>query len=130
MSVRTKPLLPKQTFKFKISYSYTLNKKSHIRTGEVEDGAYFIAYFFPRIAVYDDIDGWNLNPYLGTQEFYNDFCDFKMNIKVPSDYIVWATGDLENAGDIFNDKYLQRIKQAETMDGYVTVIDSTDIKNG
>ncbi|MFT3909924.1 MAG: M1 family metallopeptidase [Ferruginibacter sp.] len=130
MMLKVKPLLPGAKMDFKISYSYTLNKTSHLRTGEIEDGAYFIAYFFPRIAVYDDIDGWNMNPYLGTQEFYNDFCDFKMNIKVPADYIVWATGDLKNAETIFNDKYLQRIKQAETMDGYVTVIDSTDIKNG
>src|SRR5947207_8698047 len=119
MSVRTKPLLPKQTFKFKISYSYTLNKKSHIRTGEVEDGTYFIAYFFPRIAVYDDIDGWNMNPYLGPQEFYNDFCDFKIAVNVPADYIVWATGDLVNAKSIFKDQYLQRIKQAETTDAVV-----------
>ena len=130
MNVRIKPLLPKGKLNFTISYSYILNKTSHIRTGEIENGACFIAYFFPRIAVYDDIDGWNLNPYLGTQEFYNDFCDFKMAVKVPGDFVVWGTGDLQNGNDIFADKYLQRIKQAETTDGYVTIIDSSDIKNG
>ncbi len=129
MSVRIKPLASKQTIKFNISYAYTLNKTSHIRTGEVEEGAYFIAYFFPRIAVYDDIDGWNRNPYLGTQEFYNDFCNFKTSITVPGDYIVWATGDLKNSKDIFNQKYQQRIEQAGTTDGYVTIIDSTEIKS-
>ena len=129
MSVRIKPLPGKQTIKFNISYAYTLNKTSHIRTGEVEDGAYFIAYFFPRIAVYDDIDGWNRNPYLGTQEFYNDFCNFTISITVPGDYIVWATGDLKNSKDIFNPKYQQRIEQAETTDGYSTIIDSTEIKS-
>ncbi|MEO8771223.1 MAG: M1 family metallopeptidase [Ferruginibacter sp.] len=130
MNVKIKPLFPKGKLNFTINYSYILNKTSHIRTGEIEDGAYFIAYFFPRIAVYDDIDGWNLNPYLGTQEFYNDFCDFKIAVKVPGDYIVWGTGDLQNGNDIFTDKYLQRIKQAETTDEYLTIIDSTDIKNG
>ncbi|GAB2830560.1 M1 family metallopeptidase [Ferruginibacter profundus] len=129
MTVRVKPFLPKQSGTFKISYSYTLNKKSHIRTGEVEDGAYFIAYFFPRIAVYDDIDGWNRNPYLGTQEFYNDFCDFTTKVTVPASYVVWATGDLTNSNLIFTDKFQQRIKQAETNDSYITIIDSTDIKN-
>ena len=129
MSVRIKPLLPKGTVKFSISYNYILNKQSHIRTGQVEDGAYFIAYFFPRIAVYDDIDGWNRNPYLGTQEFYNDFCDFTTSVTVPGDYIVWATGDLTNSAAIFKEKYQQRIQQAETNDGYITIIDSTDIKN-
>lgn len=130
MSVRIKPLLPKGVVKFNIVYNYILNKQSHIRTGEVEDGAYFIAYFFPRIAVYDDIDGWNRNPYLGTQEFYNDFCDFTTSVTVPGDYIVWATGDLTNSAAIFKEKYQQRIQQAETKDGYITIIDSTDIKNG
>jgi len=130
MSVRIKPLLPRQTIKFNISYSYTLNKKSHIRTGEVEDGAYFIAYFFPRVAVYDDVDGWNRNPYLGTQEFYNDFCDFTTNITVPAAYAVWATGDLKNTSAVFNDRYVQRIKQAETGNDYVNIIDSTDLKEG
>lgn len=130
MSVRTQKVLPGQTLTFQISYSYTLNKQSHIRTGEVEDGAYFIAYYFPRIAVYDDIDGWNRNPYLGTQEFYNDFCDFTTAITVPADYIVWATGDNTNRNDIFNEKYLQRINLAETKSEYTTIIDSADIKDG
>jgi Peptidase family M1 domain len=130
MSVNIKPLMPGQNIKFTISYHYTLNKKSHIRTGEIEDGAYFIAYFFPRIAVYDDIDGWNFNPYLGTQEFYNDFCDFTTSITAPANYLVWATGDLKNGSDVLNDKYLQRIKSAETKDDYTMIIDSSDIKDG
>ena len=127
MIVRIEPLLPKSSVTFSIEYAYTLNKKSHMRTGEVEAGAYFIAYFFPRIAVYDDIDGWNRNPYLGTHEFYNDFCDFTLAITAPADYTVWATGELENTDKIFKEKYLKRIQQAEANDGYVTVIDSTDI---
>ena len=129
MYAKIKPLLPKQVIKFSIIYSYTLNKGSSIRTGEIEEGAYFIAYFFPRITVYDDIDGWNLNPYLGTQEFYNDFCDFTTAVTVPADYTVWATGDLKNGKDIFKEKYLQRIQQAETKDSYITIIDSTDLRN-
>lgn len=130
MMVKIKPLAPGQTIKFTIGFSYTLNKKSHIRTGEVADGAYFIAYYFPRIAVYDDFDGWNMNPYLGTQEFYNDFCHFKTSITVPGNYIVWATGDLKNAADLFESKYLQRILQAQTGDAVIIIIDSNDVKTG
>ncbi len=128
MIVNIKPLAPGKKMHFNISFSYVLNKTSHIRTGEVEKGSYFIAYFFPRIAVYDDVHGWNRIPYTGTQEFYNDFCNFDTRITVPKDYVVWATGTLQNSDSVLASKYIQRIKEAETNDGITTVIDSTDLQ--
>ncbi len=125
--IRKVSLLPKTKVHFDIQYHYTLNKGSHIRTGEIEPGADFIAYFFPRIAVYDDIDGWNTNPYLGSQEFYNDFCHFTVNISVPKNYIIWCTGNLINGKDVLTNTYFQRLHQAEKSDSITTIIDSTDI---
>jgi Peptidase family M1 domain len=130
MTIRNTQVLPGKSVKFTVTFSYQLNKGSHIRTGEVEDGAYFIAYFFPRIAVYDDTDGWNTNPYLGTQEFYNDFCNFKLAVTVPLNYMVWATGDLKNCSEVFTEKYCNRIKAAETGDAIINIIDSADLKAG
>jgi hypothetical protein len=130
MRVTVSPVAPRQSIHFKIDYNFILNKGSHIRTGEVDSGAWFLAYFFPHVAVYDDIDGWNLHPYLGTQEFYNDFCDFKMAITVPKDYIVWATGDLENCTEVLTPEYCRRLESAEKSDGITTIIDSTDLKKG
>jgi hypothetical protein len=131
MSVKlAKKLAPKQTIRVSVAYSYTLNKGSHNRMGKVEDGAYFIAYFFPRIAVYDDIDGWNRKPYLGSQEFYNDFCDFNAQITVPKDYLVWATGDLMNCSDVLNPNYCERLATAEKSDIVTSIIDSNDVKTG
>lgn len=130
MSVRVKPLMPKLQMRFDIKFSYTLNAGSHIRTGQVDEGAFFIAYFFPRIAVYDDIDGWNRNPYLATAEFYNDFCNFKTSVTVPDNYLVWATGDLKNGNEVLTQKYYDRIKQAETNDAIIDIIDSNEIKTG
>lgn len=128
MDVPIQPLLPAGQIQFSIDFSYVLNHGSHQRTGVIEDGAYFIAYFFPRIAVYDDVDGWNTTPYLGSAEFYNDFCDFKADITVPDGYVVWATGDLLNCGEVLNPTYCQRIAEAESKDGFVNVIDSMDLK--
>ncbi|MEI9810940.1 MAG: M1 family metallopeptidase [Bacteroidota bacterium] len=119
-----------QRTRFRIVYHYTLNKGSHNRMGEIEPGAAFIAYFFPRVAVYDDIDGWNTIPYTGTQEFYNDFCHFSAAITVPAGFIVWATGDLKNAGDVLAPVYQQRLIQAEQNDAMVYIIDSADLKKG
>lgn len=128
MMVPVSPLASGGTMRFHIQYSYTLNKTSHIRTGEIEPGADFIAYFFPRIAVYDDVDGWNMEPYLGPQEFYNDFGNFKVGITVPANYVVWATGDLTNCNEVLNETYCRRLQTAEQQDGIVTIIDSTDLQ--
>lgn len=130
MIVRTHPLMPHQHIHFTIDWSYVLNKASHIRTGEVEKGAYFIAYFFPRIAVYDDIDGWNRFAYNGEQEFYNDFCNFNVHISVPENYVVWATGNLENTGKVFTNKFVQRIEEAGRNNRITTVIDTEDLRKG
>ncbi|MES1224527.1 MAG: peptidase, partial [Bacteroidota bacterium] len=130
MTVPVQPVLPKQMITFKIGYSYTLNKGSHIRTGEIEPGADFVAYFFPRIAVYDDIDGWNKFQYNGLQEFYNDFCHFFVSVTVPANYIVWATGNLANTREVFNEKYVDRIALAEKNDSAINIIDSADLQAG
>ncbi|WP_035568074.1 M1 family metallopeptidase [Hymenobacter sp. IS2118] len=118
----------RQAATVKVAYSYTLNKGSHIRTGEVEPGAAFLAYFFPRIAVYDDIDGWNKQPYTGDQEFYNDFCNFRAAITVPKNFVVWATGDLKNADQVLTKKYAQRLQDAERQDAVAFVISADDAK--
>ncbi len=129
-ALRNVTVLPKQSVNLSITYSYILNKGSHNRTGQVEDGSYFIAYFFPRVAVYDDVDGWNRYPYRGSEEFYNDFCNFDAEITVPEKFVVWATGDLTNASEVFNEQYVKRINEAEKSDAVVNIIDSTDLKAG
>ncbi|SEO63738.1 hypothetical protein SAMN05192574_11073 [Mucilaginibacter gossypiicola] len=130
MTLRVSPIAPKQKVHFDISYAYTLNKGSHIRTGQVDTGAFFIAYFFPRVAVYDDIDGWNDYPYVGAQEFYNDFCHFSADITVPGDYKVWATGDLKNAAEVYDSRIVKRIADAGASDKVTDIITEDDVKAG
>ena len=127
LPVRIKGLAPKQAAQISLTYAYTLNKGSHTRTGQVDEGSYFVAYFFPRIAVYDDIDGWNRNPYIGSQEFYNDFCNFKAEITVPQHFVVWATGDLKNAEQVLAKKQVSRLQQAEKEDGIISIINDADL---
>ena len=111
-----------------VTYSYILNKGSHQRTGEVEPGAAFVAYFFPRLAVYDDIDGWNRIAYTGGPEFYNDFGHFTADITVPRNFLVWATGDLTNADKVLTKKYLARLRTAEQQDGIISIIDRAEAR--
>ncbi|HEX5151617.1 MAG TPA: M1 family metallopeptidase [Parafilimonas sp.] len=130
MYVDIPALLPGKQLKFRIAFSYQLNKTSHIRTGMIDDRSAFIAYFFPRIAVFDDVDGWNEIPYTGTPEMYNDFCSFNVNISVPKNYVVWATGNLLNAGEVYAPQIVQRISDAEKNDGITKVIDLPDVQKG
>lgn len=130
MGLRTPSITPGQTLHVSLDFAYTLNKTSHIRTGQVDSGAFFIAYFFPRVAVYDDIDGWNRNPYLGDLEFYNDFCNFEVEITVPGDYMVWGTGDLVNRQEVLSPVVNKRIDQASTGDDIVNVVDTGELAGG
>ncbi len=120
------PLDSGQKAKLSISWHYTINKKSHFRTGQVDSTSWFVAYFFPRIAVYDDIDGWNDFKYSGSAEFYNDFGDFEVDITVPRNFVVWATGLLQNPNDVLNKKYANRLSTALTSDNIINIIDSTE----
>jgi hypothetical protein len=130
MMLKPKAIAPKQSTHFDIAYSYTVNKTSHIRTGQIDDGAFFIAYFFPRVAVYDDIDGWNQFPYKGSEEFYNDFCHFNAEITVPGDYQVWATGNLKNADEVYNPKYTKLIATASSQDKVTDIVTEADLAAG
>ncbi len=130
MILSTDKLPSGKSMDLEISFNYTLNEGSHNRMGQVDKGSYFVAYFFPRITVYDDIDGWNRYPYTGSEEFYNDFSDFDVSITVPGKYVVWATGDLQNPDNVFHAKYIDRIAYAETHDEVIDVISQADLKQG
>ncbi len=119
-------LLPHSKTQFDVTYSYMLNKGSFIRTGQIDTGSFFIAYFFPRIAVYDDVDGWNEYPYTGQYEFYNDYGDFRLAITVPAKYLVWATGELENADSVYSPILNDRIKLALKSDSLTDLVTPQD----
>lgn len=128
--LKINPLPPLSSVELKLSFNYKLNKGSHNRTGMIDAQSAFVAYFFPRITVYDDIDGWNRNAYIGTQEFYNDFSNFAVNITVPDNYIVWATGNLQNCSDVLNETYCKRLEQSETTDSIIMIVSKEDIAKG
>ncbi|MBA2422256.1 MAG: M1 family metallopeptidase [Chitinophagales bacterium] len=123
-------ILPKSKTVFNISWHYTVNKGSHVRTGLVDSSTFFLAYTFPRIAVYDDIDGWNEWDYVGMQEFYNDWGSFDAEISVPRGFIVWATGELQNAAEVLSRNCFSRYQRALISDQIVHIIDSSDYKSG
>lgn len=128
--IPTQPVLPATKVTVQISWHYTVNRGSHVRTGRVDPSSYFLAYTFPRIAVYDDVNGWDDWSYVGLQEFYNDFGDFNAAITVPAGFVVWATGTLQNAEEVFTQHIYDRYTAALTSDSIMQLIDSTDYSMG
>ena len=124
-----KLLLPHKKYMLHIKWHYTVNTGSQVRTGMVDKGSYFIAYFFPRLSVYDDIDGWDDWIYNGHQEFYNDFGNFNVEIKVPFNNVVWATGERIGEEANLGPAIIQRLQLAKRSEQIVHVIDSTDYTN-
>ncbi|UUF12929.1 MULTISPECIES: M1 family metallopeptidase [Flavobacterium] len=122
-------ILPGKKINIEIEYDYILNKGSFVRTGQIDPDSFFIAYFFPRVAVYDDVDGWDEYPYLGKEEFYNDYGNFNVSITVPGNFQVWGTGDLKNPDAVYDSHIIERIGRAEKGDKIVDIITPLDIKN-
>lgn len=107
-------------------WSFKIPNMDFPRMGKYDSSTYLIAYWYPQISVYDDIDGWDFTDYKGIVEFYNDFSDFDVNIKTDRDnMVVWATGVLQNPEEIFSDELLKKYNLDSG-----NVISKQDIQNG
>nr|WP_315197229.1 M1 family metallopeptidase [uncultured Flavobacterium sp.] len=102
--------------KIKIEFSFISPKEGSDRTGvlDTKNGKIFtIAQWYPRMCVYDDLRGWNTNPYLGASEFYLEYGDFDVNITVPSNHIVVCSGELQNSKVVYTATEQKRIAEAK-----------------
>ncbi|MEO6905384.1 MAG: M1 family peptidase, partial [Ginsengibacter sp.] len=127
-----KKLAHGQTVEIKIDYSYNIPKDGSDRTGvlETENGKiYAIAQWYPRMCVYDDIEGWNTLPYLGAGEFYFDYGDFDYSITAPADLIVVGSGDLQNPKDVLTSTEIKRLDEARKSDKTVMIRSADEVTN-
>lgn len=126
------PMAPKTSILVQVQWSYTLPADEGApREYATADGSvFFIPYWFPQVAVYDDLQGWANAPYNGMQEFYNDFSDYDVTVTVPKDYMVWATGELQNAAEILAPAVLDKWNQAHTAKDVVSIFTEADLKKG
>ena len=120
------PLLPHDSVKLNISWHYNLSKRPG-RDGVIDSTSFYIAYFYPRVAVYDDYQGWDTQPHTGNLEFYNDFNDYTLEVTVPANFIVWATGVLLNPSDVLQPEAAERFRQSLTSDSTINVATKQDL---
>ncbi len=124
------PLEPGQTFEFDVGWSFNIAPYGADRMGteDVEQGVVFeLAQWFPAVAVYDDVYGWNTLPYLGTGEFYTNFGNFDLNITAPRDHIVVASGRLVNPGDVLTPAQAAAFATALESDETVTIRSAEEV---
>ncbi len=126
----TEPLPPNEKIKIFINWYLTIPKGTNIRMGTYSESTFFVGYWYPKIAVYDDINGWDLFSYNGEHEFYNEYADFNVSIKVPEGFAVWGTGMLQNSEEVLNESYLEKYKKAETGNDIIKIIEEKDYMNG
>lgn len=114
-------LKPNESFSFQIKWWYNINDRMEIggRSGYEyfkEDGnhLYTIAQFFPRMAVYSDDEGWQNKQFLGRGEFTLPFGDYEVNLTVPTDHIVSATGIIQNEKEVLTKTQYKRWQEAKT----------------
>jgi hypothetical protein len=115
------PMKTNDTFSFKIKWWYNIN--DHVRDGgrsgyeyfeENDNRIYVMAQFYPRMAVYNDVEGWQNSQFWGRDEFALPFGDFDVNITVPADHILDGTGYLVNREEVFTKDMMKRYNQAKT----------------
>ena len=128
------PLKPGQKFNYRIAWHYKLNdsERTRGRSGfeEYDDGnkIFEIAQWFPRVAAYTDVRGWQNKAFLGRGEFTLEFGDYKVAITVPDDHIVTATGELQNPKQCLEKTWQDRLKKAESVKAPMFIITPEEAK--
>ncbi|MCL7978152.1 MAG: M1 family metallopeptidase [marine benthic group bacterium] len=115
------PLRPGQTIEIETAWSWPMPDYGYGRMGR--DGTlYQVAQWYPRVAVFDDLSGWNIDPFLGAGEFYQEFGDFDVELTVPTGYVVTATGSLVNDREVLTAEQRERLDRADSSEEAVAVI--------
>jgi hypothetical protein len=124
------PLRPGARFSFSLEWSFNIPEANIVgrRTGyerfdkEDKNDIFEVAQFFPRMAAYYDVAGWQNKQYLGDGEFTLEFGDYDVEITVPSDHIVASTGVLQNPDEVLTAQQRERLKQARTARKPVVIV--------
>jgi hypothetical protein len=115
-----------------IAYQFTVPEYGTDRMGRLNTRngwIYEVAQWFPRMAVYDDIQGWNTLPYLGAGEFYLEYGDIEYSVTAPGNLIVVGSGELQNEKDVLTSTQISRLASARNSDKTVVIRSADEVKD-
>ena len=115
------PLLPDDSVSVAVDWHFQVPGADNFRMGN--DGeVFYLAYWYPQVAVYDDLQGWTADPYQGNGEFYMGYGSYDVDLTVPEGWLVGATGTLQNADAVLSEATRERLDEASRTDQVVNVV--------
>ncbi|MDI1321125.1 MAG: M1 family metallopeptidase [Algoriphagus sp.] len=128
------PIKAGTTAELEISWNTKLpggeNGRGHRMTQRFDSRLFQPTQWYPRLAKYDDLRGWETSPYLGPSEFYNNFGRFDVSITVPAGWIVSGTGALQNPKEVLTPTAIQRLSTVLDSDAEVTIVGADELGAG
>ncbi len=116
------PVLPGATVVLDMEWSYPVPPSSGAFRQGQDGEVYFLGYWYPQMAVYDDLDGWSTDPYLGNGEHYMGYASYDVSLDVPAGWLVRGTGTLVNPSEVLTVETRARLGRAATSDETVHVV--------
>lgn len=117
-----RPLPPGASTTIEVDWTFPIPQAGAGARMGYSDDLFFLAYWYPQIAVYDDVVGWMTEPFMGRAEFYADFADYDLTVEAPAGWVVAATGTLQNPRDVLTPEVVQRMQQAHASDTPMQVL--------
>jgi len=121
---------PGDTAELRFAWHYQVPGPDAFRTGRIGRDAFVVGQWYPQVAVYDDVRGWDETPYLGDGEFYLEYGDFRVDLTLPAGWLVTATGTLENPDQVLPPGAVRRLRGAAARDSAVAVVSAADREAG
>lgn len=125
------PVAPGASTRLTITWGFVVPRQgAGGRMGWNAEDLFHIAYWYPQMAVYDDVGGWHIDQFLSQAEFYAGFGNYELSVEAPEGWVVHATGRLENAGEVLTDLTRERLAAADRSDTVVHILTESDIGPG
>ncbi|UCC83638.1 MAG: M1 family metallopeptidase [Gemmatimonadota bacterium] len=125
------PLKSGQAVEIEIDWAFTVPQRGGGgRMGWNADNLFYLAYWYPQMAVYDDVVGWQADQFLGNAEFYFGYGSYDMTIEAPDGWVIMGTGELLNPEEVLQPAVLERYRQAHGSDEVVRVVTDADLEAG
>ena len=126
--VGSEPLAPGDSATIDVNWNFKVPQKGiGARMGHSLGNLYYIGYWYPFVSVYDDVNGWFTDRFLGQSEFYMGYSNYELNITLPEQWLVMATGEFLNPEEVLADSVLMRYRQAAKTDSVVHLVTADNL---